>query len=83
MIYLSSFLFSDKTVRNPSISEDILYEIKKIQQEQVLEDGYIYEHIRRGMPKGQREHLKNSYKMKKDLECLVFAQEKYSNGETA
>lgn len=63
-------------------SEDILYEIKKIQQEQVLEDGYIYEHIRRGMPKGQREHLKNSYKMKKDLECLVFAQEKYSNGET-
>lgn len=63
-------------------SEDILYEIKKIQQEQVLEDGYVYEHIRRGMPKEQRENLKNSYKMKKDLENLIFAQEKYSNGET-
>lgn len=63
-------------------SEDILYEIKKIQQEQVLEDGYVYEHIRRGMPKEQRENLKNSYKMIKDLECLKFAQEKYSNGET-
>ncbi len=63
-------------------SEDILYEIKKIQQEQVLEDGYVYEHIRRGMPKEQRENLKNSYKMKIDLENLMFAQEKYSNGET-
>ncbi|MCI9527768.1 MAG: AAA family ATPase [Lachnospiraceae bacterium] len=63
-------------------SEDILYEIKKIQQEQILQDGYIYEHIRRGMPKEQREHLKDSYKMKRDMECLVFAQEKYSNGET-
>ena len=63
-------------------SEDILYEIKKIQQEQILEDGYVYEHIRRGMPKEQRENLKNSYKMKRDIECLVFAQEKYSNGET-
>ena len=63
-------------------SEDILYEIKKIQQEQILADGYVYEHIRRGMPKNQREALKNSYKMKKDLECLEFAQEKYSNGET-
>ena len=34
------------------------------------------------MPKEQRENLKNSYKMIKDLECLKFAQEKYSNGET-
>ena len=76
-----------RTVRVPKgsryiKSEDILYEIKKIQQEQILEDGYVYEHIRRGMPKEQRKNLKNSYKMKKDIECLVFAQEKYSNGET-
>lgn len=63
-------------------SEDILYEIKKIQQEQILEDGYVYEHIRRGMPKTQRENLKNSYKMKQEMEYLKFAQEKYSNGET-
>jgi len=41
-------------------SEDILYEIKKIQQEQVLDDGYVYEHVRKGMPKGQIETLRKS-----------------------
>lgn len=64
-------------------SEDILYEVKKIQQEQILGDGYIYEHIRRGMNKEQAERFKNSGKMKKQMEYLKFAQEKYSNGETA
>lgn len=63
-------------------SEDILYEIKKIQQEQVLEEGYIYEHIRRGMPKEQRGELKNSWQMRKAIENMIFCQEKYSNGET-
>ena len=63
-------------------SEDILYEIKKIQQEQILGDGYIYEHIRRRMNKEQIEPLKNSDKMRKQMEILKFAQEKYSNGET-
>lgn len=63
-------------------SEDILYEIKKIQQEQVLKDGYVYEHIRRGMPKAQAEEFKNSYQTSLQLENLKFAQEKYSNGET-
>ncbi|MDT3698374.1 MAG: AAA family ATPase [Thermincola sp.] len=63
-------------------SEDILYEIKKIQQEQILQDGYIYEHIRRGMNKAQIEQLKNSDKMRKQMEILKFAQAKYSNGET-
>ncbi len=63
-------------------SEDILYEIKKIQQEQVLCDGYVYEHIRKGLSKEQAQELRTSYKMKHDVECLKFAQEKYSNGET-
>lgn len=63
-------------------SEDILYEIKKIQQEQILGDGYIYEHIRRGMNKEQVEQLKNSDRMRKQMEFIKFAQEKYSNGET-
>lgn len=63
-------------------SEDILYEIKKIQQEQILGDGYIYEHVRRGMPKEQREQLRNSVKMSEQMEYMKFAQEKYSNGET-
>ena len=61
-------------------SEDILYEIKKIQQEQVLEDGYVYEHARRGMAK---EQVRNYRKMRQQLEIMKFAQEKYSNGETA
>lgn len=63
-------------------SEDILYEIKKIQQEQILGDGYVYEHVRRGLPKEQRELFRNSYDTQQRLECLKFAQEKYSNGET-
>ncbi len=63
-------------------SEDILYEIKKIQQEQVLADGYIYEHIRRGTPKEQREQLRDSWEFRQQMEYIKFAQEKYSNGET-
>lgn len=58
-------------------SEDILYEIKKIQQEQILRDGYVYEHVRRGLPKEQIDHL-----AKQQLKYLKYAQEKYSNGET-
>ncbi len=56
-------------------SEDILYEIKKIQQEGVLAEGYVYEHVRRGISKSQDE-------MNKQMEYMKFAQEKYSNGET-
>ena len=63
-------------------SEDILYEIKKIQQEQILEDGYVYEHVRRGLAKEQREEFRNSYATEQKLEIRKYAQEKYSNGET-
>lgn len=63
-------------------SEDILYEIKKIQQEQVLAEGYVYEHVRRGMPAKQIESLKSSKEMYEQMAFLKYAQEKYSNGET-
>ena len=63
-------------------SEDILYEIKKIQQEQILGDGYIYEHVRRGMSKEQANLLRGTSDYNKRMEILQFAQEKYSNGET-
>ena len=63
-------------------SEDILYEIKKIQQEQILSDGYVYEHVRRGMPKEQIKSFRASSLMQRQLAYLKFAQEKYSNGET-
>ena len=64
-------------------SEDILYEIKKIQQEQVLQDGYVYEHVRRGMDKEAVRGTLDSYGTRQRLENLIYAQEKYSNGETA
>ncbi|GAB2021391.1 AAA family ATPase [Pseudolactococcus yaeyamensis] len=64
-------------------SEDILYEIKKIQQESVLEEGYIYERRQLGMTKEEIAMKKGSYKWQQQLERLQFAQEKYSNGETA
>jgi len=63
-------------------SEDILYEIKKIQQEEILADGYIYEHVRKGMPKDGVNLLRSSKEMYKQMEYMKFAQEKYSNGET-
>lgn len=63
-------------------SEDILYEIKKIQQSKILGDDYVYEYIRKGMPKERAGELRSSWKMAEDLEILKYAQEKYSNGET-
>lgn len=67
-------------------SEDILFEIKKIQQEEALERGYVFEQMKKeGM---DRESAKRSFDShehsfwsKKDI--IQFAQEKYSNGETA
>ena len=63
-------------------SGDILYEIKKIQQEQILSDEYVYEHARRGMPKEQIKSFRSSSLMQWQLAYLKFAQEKYSNAET-
>lgn len=57
-------------------SEDILYEMKKIQQEAVLQEGYEYQQARLGRPKHKRA-------MAKEIDKIVFSQEKYSNGELA
>ncbi|MCI9616271.1 MAG: AAA family ATPase [Dorea sp.] len=67
-------------------SEDILFEIKKIQQEDALERGYVYElMMQKGIDRESAEKSfdshENSFWSKKDV--LQFAQEKYSNGETA
>ena len=64
-------------------SEDILYEIKKIQQEAVLKEGYLYQHSKLGYTKEQLEKLKHSSQMYKQIEIMKFANEKYSNGETS
>lgn len=64
-------------------SEDILYEIKKIQQERILQEGHLYERRRLGMTREQAAVYRNSWKMKQQIDRQQFAQEKYSNGETA
>lgn len=64
-------------------SEDILYEIKKIQQEAVLKEGYLYQHSKLGYTKELLEKLKHSSQMYKQIEIMKFANEKYSNGETS
>ena len=66
-------------------SEDILFEIKKIQQEEALERGYIFDLVKqKGMDIGTAERSfdshEHSFWSKKEL--IQFAQEKYSNGET-
>ena len=65
-------------------SEDILFEIKKIQQEEALEQGYIYEQVHRGMSKEQaKSKLYGHVGLDTRMEIIRFSQEKYSNGETA
>jgi predicted ATPase len=64
-------------------SEDIMYEIKKIQQESILQDGYIYEYAKKGHSREEVDALKNSPEMKRQIERIEFSQEKYSNGETS
>jgi predicted ATPase len=64
-------------------SEDILYEIKKIQQEAILKEGYLYQHSKLGYTKEQLDELKHSSQMYKQIEIMKFANEKYSNGETS
>ena len=64
-------------------SEDILYEIKKIQQKQVLSDGMEYDYVKRGMSLPEVKKFLASKEGRKQEEYIKFAQEKYSNGETS
>lgn len=64
-------------------SEDILYEIKKIQQAAVLRESLLHEQLSKGMSKAEAKQYEQSYELKKQLENIQFAQEKFSNGETS
>lgn len=64
-------------------SEDILYEIKKIQQRQALSDGMTYDYIQKGMSLREAKQFLSSKEGRKQEEYIMFAQEKYSNGETS
>jgi len=64
-------------------SEDILYEIKKIQQKQILSDGMEYDYVKKGMSLGDARKYLASKEGSKQESYILFAQEKYSNGETS
>lgn len=64
-------------------SEDILYEIKKIQQKQVLSDGMEYDYVQKGMSLSEAREFLNTKQGVNQLRYIQFAQEKYSNGETS
>lgn len=64
-------------------SEDILYEIKKIQQKQVLSDGMVYDCVKTGMSVDSAKKYLSSKEGVKQESYIIFAQEKYSNGETS
>ena len=64
-------------------SEDILYEIKKIQQKSVLEESLAYDQISDGKSKEEADSFLASKQGKQLQAYIMFAQEKYSNGETA
>lgn len=63
-------------------SEEILYEIRKIQQESILEEGLISNLVRQGMEVNKAKEFTKTEEGQVQLARFEFAQEKYSNGET-
>ncbi len=63
-------------------SEDILYEIKKNQQRDVLSGDMLFDCIKQGQTRKEAELYIASSEGKRRLSQKIFAQEKYSNGET-
>lgn len=62
-------------------SEDVLYEVKKIQQKKALEVDYQLNELKKGKKLAELNNIIDSYKYKLQIQKLEFAQEKYSNGE--
>lgn len=63
-------------------SEETLYEIRKIQQDEILEESYVVNHIKNGMNNEQAKNMPKTEEGYIQLARFAFAQEKYSNGET-
>lgn len=64
-------------------SEDILYEVKKIQQRQILSEGMEYDYVKKGMSLSEAKQFLKSKEGCRQEEYIRFSQEKYSNGETS
>lgn len=63
-------------------SEEILYEIRKIQQDNVLEESYTANLLRNEIERSKAKETLNLNEKQVQLERIKFSQEKYSNGET-
>ena len=64
-------------------SEDVLYEIKKIQRREVLSESMEYDLLKQGKSREEiREFLKPQGGISRQA-IMTYGQEKYSNGETA
>lgn len=78
------FKISEMPVNSRYIkSEDVLYEIKKIQQNNVLSEGMLYDLVRAGKTLKEARQFLASKDGSNQKAYIEFAQEKYSNGETA
>ncbi len=64
-------------------SEELLYEVSKIQNNSILEESYILNKVKEGMDEEKAKESIYTKQGVKELENIRFAQEKYSNGETA
>ena len=64
-------------------SEDILYEIKKIEQKRVLADGMVYDYVQKGLAREEAERYLETKEGRRQMGYIMFGQEKFSNGETA
>lgn len=62
-------------------SEDILYEIKKVEQETALRESYIFDQLQKGHTIQELEQGKLAKEMAKQMSFITFSQEKSSNGE--
>ena len=63
-------------------SEEILYEIRKIQQDAVLKESITANNVRKGMKIKDAKRLANSDKGDEQVYRFKWSQNRYSNGET-
>ncbi len=63
-------------------SEEILYEIRKIQQDAILKEGLMCNNIRKGMKIKDAKRLANSEEGDVQIYRFKWSQNRYSNGET-
>lgn len=64
-------------------SQDIMYEIKKVEQQQILREELLLKRVQEGVDQEELKQYAQSHELFQRLQITAFAQEKYSNGETS